>query len=92
MEMNGQRPMILQRLALIKMVKGDLDSARVYLNALSRTLFYSDWAKRYLAELESNPDLLGDEQIQNLRQIMPKKDHGFRSYDNDKMLMDLLET
>jgi len=91
-ELNGQRPMILQRLALIKMVKGDLDSARVYLNALSRTLFYSDWAKKYLAELESNPDLLGDEQVQNLRQVMPKKDHGFRSYDNDKMLMDLLET
>jgi hypothetical protein len=92
LDINGQRPMILQYLALIKMVKGDLNSARVYLNALSRTLFFSDWAKRYLAELESNPELLGDEQIQNLRRVMPKKDQGFRSYDNDKMLMDLLET
>jgi len=92
MEINGQRPMVLQRLALIKMVQGDIDSAKVYLNALGRTLLYSDWAKRYLAELESDPDLSGDEKVQYLRQVMPRKDHVvFEFYYYDKMLEHLLE-
>jgi len=91
LERNGQRPMILQRLALINMAKGNLDSARVYLNALSRTLFYSDWANRYLAKLKSDPDLSTDERIQYLRAVMLKKDHGFTVYGHDKVLVDLLE-
>ncbi|MBN2019133.1 MAG: hypothetical protein JW749_02785 [Sedimentisphaerales bacterium] len=92
LELNGRRPMILQDLALIKMAKGDLDSARVYLGALSQTIFYSGWAKRYLAQLESDPNFVGDERIRYLRQNMLKKDPVvFESYHYDEMLEGLLE-
>jgi len=38
----GSRPMVLQRLALINMVKGNLGSAKIYLGKLSKTLFHAD--------------------------------------------------
>jgi hypothetical protein len=66
--------MILQRLALVNMVKGSTDTARIYLGALSKTLFYSRWAKDYLARLEMDPNLAEDRQIQELRARRLKKD------------------
>jgi hypothetical protein len=70
----GSRPMILQRLALINMVKGNLDSAKIYLGALSKTLFDADWAKHYLDLLETDPDLSTDKYIQHLRSLCLDKD------------------
>jgi hypothetical protein len=74
MEAFGEQPMILQRLATISMVKGRIDTARIYLGALSKTLFHDDWAKEYLARIESDPDLSGDPQIQHLRSQCIAKD------------------
>jgi hypothetical protein len=74
METFGEQPMILQRLALVNMVKGSTDTARIYLGALSKTLFYSRWAKDYLARLEMDPNLAEDRQIQELRARRLKKD------------------
>ncbi|UCF17635.1 MAG: hypothetical protein JSW59_09270, partial [Phycisphaerales bacterium] len=56
----GEHPMILKRLAVINMVKANYDSARIYLGALSKTLFHSDWANDYLALLQSDPNLSTD--------------------------------
>jgi len=70
----GARPMVLQRLALINMVKGNSGSAKIYLGALSKTLFNNDWAKQYLDRLETDPDLSTDKYIQHLRSICLDKD------------------
>jgi hypothetical protein len=70
----GEQPMILQRLAMVNMVKGSVDTARIYLGALSKTLFHSRWAKDYLARLETDPNLSGDREIQDLRSRCLKKD------------------
>jgi len=96
----GPRPVILRRLALIHMVKGDAPTARVYLNALAGTLFDADWAREYLDLLKADPDLSTDRRIQDLRALMVEKDrpvipsrnderHGF--YATERMLLDLLE-
>jgi hypothetical protein len=45
----GDRPIILKHLALINLAKGNLGTARVYLGALSKTLFYRPWACESLA-------------------------------------------
>jgi hypothetical protein len=87
----GEQPMILKRLALINMVKANYGSARIYLGALSKTLFHSDWANDYLALLQSDPDLSTDSRIQYLRSICPEKDYAVIGYSKERVLRDLLE-
>lgn len=74
LETIGEHPVILKRLALINMVKGNSGAARIYLGALSNTLFYADWANNYLALLQSDPSLSTDVKIQHLRNLKPEKD------------------
>ncbi|MHC4744588.1 MAG: DUF6057 family protein [Planctomycetota bacterium] len=87
----GSRPMILRRLALIHMVKGNLGSAKIYLGALEKTLFDAGWAKHYLARLETDPDLSGDRYVQHLRSICLDKDCPIYSLYKEKTLLWLLE-
>ncbi len=86
----GERPLFLKRLALINMVKGNSGAARVYLGALSRTLFDSEWARSYLKKIESDPNLSTDEQIQHMRSIMPEIDRDFESV-SESIFLDLLD-
>jgi len=100
----GDRPMVLQRLALINMVKANYPanggfksepsaagSARIYLGALSKTLFDADWADYYLARLNADPDLSEDTEIQRLRSLCLQKDFGYTAVPVEKMLLQLLE-
>lgn len=91
MEVFGEQPLILKRLALINMVKANYGAARIYLGALSKTLFHSDWANDYLARLQSDPNLSEDERIQHLRSVCMKKDYRTIFFSREKMLCDLLE-
>jgi len=87
----GRRPMVLQRLALINMVKGNLDSAKIYLRALSKTLFHADWAKQYLEHLRTDPKLSSDPYIQHLRSVCLDKDCPMYSLFKERTLLWLLE-
>ncbi|MBN1508129.1 MAG: hypothetical protein JW955_14860 [Sedimentisphaerales bacterium] len=86
METFGEQPMILQRLAMVNLVRGTTNSARVYLGALSRTLFYSGWARDYLARLDADPSLAGDREIQELRSRCLRKDNLALFYAKEEML------
>ncbi len=88
----GERPVILKRLALINMAKANYDSARIYLGALSKTLFYDDWANNYLARLKTDPNLSEDKEIQRLRSVNMEDDYAFTSHHNiEATLLKLLE-
>jgi len=87
----GEHPEILKRLAFIKMARGDIDTARVYLGALNRTLFDSSWATDYLRRLKSDPNLSTNQEIQRLRSLMPEKDKGSVSFSMEEQLIALLE-
>ena len=89
METFGEQPMILQRLAMVNMVKGTMDTARIYLGAMSKTLFYGGWARDYLARLETDPSLAGDRQVQDLRSRCLKKDNTALFYAKEPMLATL---
>jgi hypothetical protein len=91
LEKYGERPIILKRAALLNMVKGRIGTAKIYLTALSKTLFYSEWANGYLEQLERNQNLSTDEQVQRLRSFMIEKDYTGLLYKNKNMLLDLLE-
>ena len=90
LEVLGERPLILKRLALINMVKVNLGAARIYLNALGRTLFDADWADNYLDKLESDPNLSTDKEIWHLRGLMMESNYGYTALGGEKILLDLL--
>jgi len=86
----GEHPLILKRLALINMVKENSASARIYLELLSKTLFHADWANSYLDRLKRHPNLSNDDQILRLRQLMVDEDRTWQSFENEQVLLDLL--
>jgi len=91
LEIFGERPLVLKRLALVNMAKGNINSARIFLNKLAKTLFDAKWAEDYLELLLSDPNLLTDSQIQHLRSMMLQKDYAFSVIDYEDILLDLLE-
>ena len=91
LEALGARPMILQRLALMNMVKGNVGSAKIYLGALSKTLFHADWAEHYLDNLQNDPNLVSDRYVQHLRSLCLDKDCPIYSLLRERTLLWLLE-
>ena len=72
----GDNPFILKKLALVNLISGKNQTARVYLGALQKRLFFGKWARQYLAKLESDPELSSDNEIQRLRSLIPKAEDG----------------
>jgi hypothetical protein len=87
----GDRPMVLQRLALINMAKGNIGSAGIYLGALSKTLFHARWANQYLALLRAEPNLGTVAEVQHLRSLWLDKDYPTLSLPKEKVLSLLLD-
>ena len=78
-------------MALINMVKGNTEAAKIYLKVLSKTLFDGDWADRYLAAIEADPELPGDERIGRLRSVALEKDHSTVFMPAELVYLTLLE-
>ena len=74
LEINGERPETLRRLAIIYIVKDQPEAARVFLGMLSKDLVAGQWARDTLRRLEDDPRLSSDEQIRYLRSVMPLHD------------------
>ena len=91
LEIFGERPLILKRLALVNLVKGDIGAARIYLGALSKTLFHTDWANNCLEKLEADPNLSTDNQVLRLRSLTAVKDYGALFFESEDILSRLLE-
>jgi hypothetical protein len=87
----GERPNILKRLALIAMVKQDINTARVYLGALTKTPFHADWADNYLKLLDSGADPSTDKHIRHLTSLTVENDYGFTGFRPERILLDLLD-
>ena len=72
--MCGEKPLLLQRLARIYLVKGDIETASVYLSALSKVPFWRHQAREDLAQLRHDPNVAKDEEIQRLRAVRLRED------------------
>jgi hypothetical protein len=72
--MYGEKPLLLQRLARIYLVKGDSETASVYLSALSKVPFWGRQAREDLAQLRRDPNVAEDEEIQRLRAVRLRRD------------------
>jgi len=67
-------PAGLRRLALINIVKGQPDTARVALHALRRDFLHRRWAEDYLRQLEADPLLSAHQQIRRMRSLILVED------------------
>ncbi len=91
LEKYGERPELLKKLAIVRIAKNDNPSARIYLEALKKTLFYSGWASDYLKKLDADPNMSGDEEIQYLRSVMLQENKGELEFLLEEMFVDLLK-
>ena len=87
MEIIGEYPAILQQLFLINIVKRKPETAKIFLNALSKDLIFSNRAKRYLRHLDEDPFMSTDKQVQHIRSVMLVTD-----YDKDLDLGIMLQS
>jgi hypothetical protein len=87
----GDRPIVLEHLALINMAKGNVGTARVYLGALSKTLFHHTWACESLAHIKSDPNLTSDRDVQYLRSVALDQDMPTVNHTPNEMMRLLLK-
>ncbi len=91
MELTGSSPVILEHLATIKMVKGQVEAAKVFLKALSKDLIFGERGRRMLQRLEQDPELAKDKLIQDLRSVIPDKDSVSFDYGVGEFFQQLLD-
>jgi hypothetical protein len=90
LQMTDDSPYILKQLALISIVKRQMEEARVYLGALSKNPIYHWEARDILQRLESDPELENDGRIQYLRSVMMTDDRVYVVHDEEFLLNELL--
>jgi hypothetical protein len=92
-------PRICRLMARINLVKGQTPVARKFLTVLSYDLVLGAWARQVLRELDQDPQLQGDAQVQSLRRRMLRNEDMFPVWqradragaDVERLLLDQLE-
>ena len=87
----AERPMIIKRLAMTNMVKGNIGAAKVFLCALEKTLFDRKWARQYLKKIKLDPTLSNDPKVRQLRSMALEENVASFRYDPDQLLLGLLQ-
>jgi hypothetical protein len=88
MEASGNNPLILEQLAKIKLVKGQIKAAKVFLRALSKDLIFGHRGREMLRRLEEDPEMASDKTIQHIRSVACEKDIMFEADDFFRQLLD----
>ncbi len=89
LERNGYLPEVLKRLADVNVLKGEPQTARVFLNILAKTPFQRAWANQRLRALDAAPRLPDDPEIQRVRALQVTGDYPFEAT-TEKMLLQCL--
>jgi len=89
--LEGDMPTILNHLAVINIVKNQLETAQVFLNALSRKPLYRQLAKNMLRRLSDDPGLESDPRVQQIRRSMATEDGAFLIVNHEASLRRLVE-
>jgi hypothetical protein len=90
-EVRGDRPELLWRLARINMVKERPEAARVFLNRLGRAPFHRARADRWLEAIARDRELADETEIVRLRSLRPTEDWVERVFSTENLLRQLLE-
>ena len=74
LEVFGEHPAILARLAAIHLTKDQAEAARQFLEVLRTYVHYGDFARKMLRRLEADPDLSADQYLKYLRSVRVKRE------------------
>ncbi|MFQ6098321.1 MAG: DUF6057 family protein, partial [Armatimonadota bacterium] len=88
----GEYPEVLKQLALVDIVKGQSEAARVFLNALSKRMHYRRWARDALRRLEADPTWSRDPEVRRIRELMIRDRSVILSMSVERRLQELLRT
>jgi hypothetical protein len=89
LELDGYLPDVLKRLADVNVLKGEPQTARIFLNILAKTPFQRAWARQRLRALDAAPRLPDDPEIQRVRALQVAGDYPFEAT-TEKMLLQCL--
>ncbi len=89
LELN-EHPSILKQLFFINMAKGNAETARVYLRALSKNPVMGKWAVEQLSLSQTDPLFSTDKHLNKIRSNIPVNDY-VQNADTEIILLDLLE-
>jgi hypothetical protein len=92
LEVKGDQPAILQRLALINIIKGRPQAARTFLNLLAQHPLHRRWAKERLRQLDTDPAGLSDPELAGVRPVMVRTDFPGSYIGTENLLLQLLHT
>ncbi len=90
LENEGVRPELLRVLAQVNVLKDRPRAARVFLNVLCQIPFQRGWAKTWLRNLEKNPRLTGNPELDAIRPLMPTNDLVHQALPAEGLLVQLL--
>lgn len=77
LEVQGDSPRVLEDLAVISLVRNEVETARVFLNLLSKDVIHGARARDMLRRTENAAGLASDPRIQRLRSLRPEHDYPF---------------
>lgn len=75
-----------KRLAETNLISGNYEVARKYLEALSKTIFYSDWAEEVMPLLNNEKAISEHQEYGRIRSFMPNEDYMFQSSEIPELL------
>lgn len=90
MEATNYGPVVLYKLGLINIAKGQTDAARVLLNLLSKDLVFGEKAESILREIDGSSELPANSEIALLKDNRWQSNHAVIAYDYEFMLVDML--
>ena len=86
LELNGYLPDVLKRLADVEVLKGEPQTAHIFLNILAKTPFQRAWAQERLRALDADPRLTQDPEIQRVRALQLTEDYPLATATEDILL------
>ena len=91
MEITGPSPVILHRLVMVNLAKGQYDIAHVFLEKLKNHLHYRKEAQEILSQMQTDPEMRSNPNITHLRSIMLLENEPLPLVDYEPLLKRLLE-
>ena len=73
--MEGETAPVLERMALVHILNGNVDTAKVFLRALEKVPFQEQRALYYMTALDRDPAMNADPQVARIRPLMLTRDY-----------------
>ena len=74
-ELEGQRPNLLRKSAQIYLLKGQPETAKIFMRALGENLLFKNESREFLAKLEQDPSFSFDEELVHAKSVMLTEDY-----------------